>query len=821
MADKEIFSLDMDNLEQFPVDLNSNDNNFNVNLNNEDQNFDLDSTQEDEDFTVDFGEVINLGTTDYEKLQHLPQINGVTLIGNKTTEDLGISTDSSYDASWLFAVSTATQEQYNGLLDAVENGNRIYLTSAQETFNALAYVNEENSLTIIVNVGGVDTYDDVIYADNIVAYFIVDKDTLAVSAEIGETNGASLARAIGNLTTNLTNEITNRYNADVGLQNQIDAITVSSDVVDVVGTYAELQQYDTSHLKDNDIIKVLQDSTHSNAMSYYRWVISGGTGSFQYVGSEGPFYTKSESDTLLGAKQNTIDSSHKLASDLVDDTNQTNKFVTSAEKTTWNNKADYGFYGIISGTSANPTDGVSLTTGVYKADESKATSYISLPMDDGTTKKQGVQKGGIVIRTTSRLIVMATQQIMYQYDTVNQYFYEGVPIVESVLLREPADGMMEIGTASPPNTYYVTEPIYYLDATINTGQTGHTRITFTVDSTVEEGDFELYLYDSEGNDLIYEDGAFPVPKAGETWILEFYGNTCEALCFKATDGKSKEDLLKQFMRRNSNQIYYPDVDGKPNFSIQTAAGNAEDNRNVNITNSDVYLSSFHNLQYYGINGTMIPLDLSLYNVSASQQANQLQPNTQLPDGVYYVTNQGRLHIGTADIGSYLAKPGEMIFKDGTELIILGYYAACYFTWNNTDQAYEGGYFTTTLDVESMLEDYDKGMTVSKSSTATGTIAMNDHRWTRKTRAAGINSANINFPNEETIDDGYKSRLTCKTSSSFTSFTITSRNYGIRFEGDDCSNGTITATTGKYYDMHAEADGFGGVLVHVTSYTLPS
>ena len=131
-----------------------------------------------------------------------------------------------------------------------------------------------------------------------------------------------------------------RENADVNLQNQIDAITVSSDVIDILGTYQDLQNYDTSHVKANDIIKVLQDSTHNDAMSYYRWVITDHVGAWVYVGSEGPYYTKSESDILLNAKQNEITSNNMLASDLVDDTNQTNQFVTTAEKTTWNNKLD-------------------------------------------------------------------------------------------------------------------------------------------------------------------------------------------------------------------------------------------------------------------------------------------------------------------------------------------------------------------------------------------------------------------------------------------------------------------------------------------------
>lgn len=42
-------------------------------------------------------------------------------------------------------------------------------------------------------------------------------------------------------------------------------------------------------------------------------------------------YTKAEIDTLIAAKQDTIDSSHKLSSDLVDDTNNTHKFATAAQ----------------------------------------------------------------------------------------------------------------------------------------------------------------------------------------------------------------------------------------------------------------------------------------------------------------------------------------------------------------------------------------------------------------------------------------------------------------------------------------------------------
>lgn len=80
-----------------------------------------------------------------------------------------------------------------------------------------------------------------------------------------------------------------RERTDTGLQGQIDAIVAKSDVVDIVGTYAELENYDTSALGDKDVIKVLADETHDDAISYYRW--SAANEEFSYIGSEGPYLT--------------------------------------------------------------------------------------------------------------------------------------------------------------------------------------------------------------------------------------------------------------------------------------------------------------------------------------------------------------------------------------------------------------------------------------------------------------------------------------------------------------------------------------------------
>lgn len=121
----------------------------------------------------------------------------------------------------------------------------------------------------------------------------------AVATETTNREAADTA-----LQTAIANEATTRANADTNLQSQIDAISASSDVTDIVGTYAELQSYDTSTLGDNDIIKVLQDESQNGETTYYRWSTS--TQSFTLIGEEGPYYTKSQADALLNAKQNTL-----------------------------------------------------------------------------------------------------------------------------------------------------------------------------------------------------------------------------------------------------------------------------------------------------------------------------------------------------------------------------------------------------------------------------------------------------------------------------------------------------------------------------------
>ena len=107
-------------------------------------------------------------------------------------------------------------------------------------------------------------------------------------------------------------------------------------------------------------------------------------------GTTNKVVTASEKTTWNG-KQDAIDSTHKLSADLVDDTSTTNKFVTASEKTTWNGKQDAlttaQQNAVDSGiTSAKVTtyDGYATT----KQDTIDSTHKLSADLvEDGTTNK--------------------------------------------------------------------------------------------------------------------------------------------------------------------------------------------------------------------------------------------------------------------------------------------------------------------------------------------------------------------------------------------------------------------------------------------------
>jgi hypothetical protein len=108
------------------------------------------------------------------------------------------------------------------------------------------------------------------------------------------------------------------------------------------GTNATVYVGTTTTTNPGTQARVYNSGTDSNAVLNFE-IPRGDVGPQpELVQTTGTSTTKAMSQNAttnaLATKQNTIDSSHKLSADLVNDTNTTNKFVTASEKATWNAK---------------------------------------------------------------------------------------------------------------------------------------------------------------------------------------------------------------------------------------------------------------------------------------------------------------------------------------------------------------------------------------------------------------------------------------------------------------------------------------------------
>ena len=137
--------------------------------------------------------------------------------------------------------------------------------------------------------------------------------------------------------------ISGYVNSSFNSTNETIALTIgSSKVRDISGNDVAL-----SSLKVGDIVSITETSVPdrwvgsitSTTITFYKMetkidIVNAITQNDTRPITSGAVYTG------LQSKQATIDSSHKLSADLVDDTNTTHKFVSATEKTTWNNKVD-------------------------------------------------------------------------------------------------------------------------------------------------------------------------------------------------------------------------------------------------------------------------------------------------------------------------------------------------------------------------------------------------------------------------------------------------------------------------------------------------
>lgn len=216
-----------------------------------------------------------------------------------------------------------------GAVDSVNGFTGDVVLTTSDLDNTSNYQTKSEVDTAIIS--AVANKQDKLTAGNNIA--IVGNNISATDTKYTAGSGLILSGTEFSINTNniatkqdISEEAIDRENADINLQSQIDTITASSDVKDIVGTKAELNNYDTSTLGNNDIIKVLQDESENNATTYYRW--DSATEHFTLIGEEGPYYTKSQTDTLLNAKQNTLTAGNNI---------QINSGIISATDTTYSN----------------------------------------------------------------------------------------------------------------------------------------------------------------------------------------------------------------------------------------------------------------------------------------------------------------------------------------------------------------------------------------------------------------------------------------------------------------------------------------------------
>lgn len=222
------------------------------------------------------------------------KINNISIVSDKIANLGTMAKENSLDYYTSLQIDSKNYQTENQVETKISDKLKDYTTTSELQ---ISYVAKESGKGLSTNdysdtdkdkvdsLGTMSTESAADYSTKIVA------DTLYANKSIEQA---------------LSTETTNRENADTNLQSQIDAITVSSDVTDIVGSYADLESYDTTSLAPNNIVKVLQDENRNNKTTYYRWVVEENIGHWFLIGEEGPYYTKSEADSKFVFQERTI-----------------------------------------------------------------------------------------------------------------------------------------------------------------------------------------------------------------------------------------------------------------------------------------------------------------------------------------------------------------------------------------------------------------------------------------------------------------------------------------------------------------------------------
>ena len=252
---------------------------------------------------------IDVGSINYNDLTNKPSINNVELSGNKSLHELGIQSEGNYatvndlDTKQNTLISGTNIKTINN--NSILGSGNIEIDVGSINYNELENKPKINNIELTgnktLNNLGIQPAGNYALESEIpdVSSFIT-KDVNNLTYYTLKTNTGSLIDLEINDTT---------YVVTLKLKNQ-DGTIISTDTIDL-----PLESVVVSGRYDNTTKKIIL--TLEN-------------------GSEVDF---SVADLVAGL-QTEITSQNKLASDLVDDTNSGNKFVTTSEKQTWNNKLD-------------------------------------------------------------------------------------------------------------------------------------------------------------------------------------------------------------------------------------------------------------------------------------------------------------------------------------------------------------------------------------------------------------------------------------------------------------------------------------------------
>lgn len=157
------------------------------------------------------------GTSDYNPLSNKPQINGVTLSGNKTSSDLGIksvvqieiSGTSTYEG---YRIPYPTAEEMTAIYNAVVAGNNVQIV---DPYDVYYQVLQADSSSGTVNI-------EITYFSTMFILYTLENDTVSIEAHkyqekiTGTPRNVLFLDANGNVSsTKLDSELTDLHDAEV------------------------------------------------------------------------------------------------------------------------------------------------------------------------------------------------------------------------------------------------------------------------------------------------------------------------------------------------------------------------------------------------------------------------------------------------------------------------------------------------------------------------------------------------------------------------------------------------------------------------------